>query len=65
MFTSLFPNPRRISEQWDEDKAKRVIDTFLNYRRKEVQFVLLLLWTTFLLMTFSFLAVVRLAFALY
>lgn len=65
MFTSWFPNPRHISEGWDEEKAKKAIDTLLNYRRKEVLGMFALLWLAFLSGVFTLLVVIRAAFLVF
>jgi len=64
-FSSVFPNPHRVSESLNEEDARRFIDTLLRYRRKEVLMALALLWGVFLLMVFSLLLTIRLAFLIF
>lgn len=64
-FSNLFPNPHRISQALDEEKAKRTIDTLLSYRRREVCATLALLWLVLLGMVFSLLVTVRAAFLVF
>lgn len=64
-FSSIFPNPHRVSESLDEENAKRFIDTLLGYRRKEILFMFAVLWGVFLFMVFSLLITVRLAFLIF
>jgi len=63
-FSSVFPNPHRSREALDEQHAQRFIDTLLHYRRKEVLQALVAGWCVFLLMVFSLIFTVRLAFHL-
>ena len=64
-FSSIFPNPHRASEALEEERVKRAIDTFIDYRRREVLLVLGIVWGLFLLMVFTLLVTIRIAFSIF
>lgn len=64
-FSSVFPNPHRASEVLSEERVRKSIDALLNYRRREVLLMSLLLWCVFLFMVFTLLITIRFAFLIF
>lgn len=64
-FSSIFPNPHRPSEAFEEEKVKRTIDALLEYRKREVLLALAIVWGVFLLMVFTLLVTIRFAFSIF
>jgi hypothetical protein len=64
-FSSIFPNPHRASEAFEEEKVKRGIDALLGYRTREVLLTIAILWGVFLLMVFTLLVTIRFAFSIF
>lgn len=64
-FSSIFPNPHRASEAFEEEGVKRAIDTLLDYRRREVLLALVIAWCALLLMVFTLLVTIRIAFFIF
>lgn len=64
-FSSIFPNPHRASEAFEEEKVKRTIDALLEYRRREVLLALAVMWGVCLLMVFTLLVTIRIAFFIF
>ena len=61
----IFPNPHRASEALEEERVKRAIDTFIEYRRHEVLLTLAVAWGVLLLMVFTLLVTIRIAFSIF
>ena len=64
-FSSIFPNPHRASEALEEERVRRAIDSLLDYRRWEVLLALGIAWGLFLLMVFTLLVTIRIAFYIF
>lgn len=64
-FSSIFPNPHRASEAFEEEKVKRAIDALLDYRRREVLLTLAIVWGVFLFLVFTLLVTIRFAFTVF
>ncbi len=64
-FSSIFPNPHRASEAFEEEKVKRAIDALLDYRRREILLALGIVWGVVLLMVFTLLVTIRIAFFIF
>lgn len=64
-FSSIFPNPHRASEALEEERVRRAIDSLLDYRRWEILLALGIVWGLFLLMVFTLLVTIRVAFYIF
>ena len=64
-FSSIFPNPHRATEALEEERVRRAIDSLLDYRRREVLLALGIVWGLILLMVFTLLVKISVAFYIF